>query len=233
MSLRDEIQPYLDRYDLVAPYKCDPTKQGSDNGPMFTSEYYIMLAKSGGINHHDPIWYLRLIGFCMDQGLLCRAPADLDQEGPDDYYGVFAALVVLNEPTLGNALLNSIMSHKGFLNNHDGTRTWQSFLIRQPQLLAAAYAAADRAPVWSWPLYWYAAAVIATSCIGVSTEQADPRRLSWLLIQAVSPKSWLCRMAAKLWYRRLYKDYPDGMKGVARNYYQTYPMHPFIKYWVD
>ncbi len=241
MSLREEIIPYVDGNGLVAPNVVpEGTMQGSDNGPMFTAEYYIMLnyRQEEAPAFRDSAAFVELIQKCCSPpGNLMRAPGSVEQEQVDDFYGVLAACRVLSlYDWLPWNLAQDMLDH-GWKNwgsyNSLFTNKWtkESFMWRQPQLLAAMYAAADRQSWRTWPLFAYAALVIAISCIGVPVGRTDERRLAWLLIQAVAPVSRMCRLASRLWYRRLYRDYPDGMRGVAAIYYQG--DHPFKKYWVD
>lgn len=81
------------------------------------------------------------------------------------------------------------------------------------------------------PLELFTALVIATSCWRVPTSDTDARRLAWSLIQATQ-NSFLCKLAARIWTARLYKDYPEGMNSVAEMYYQPLGSNPYAKYWV-
>lgn len=239
MGLRDEIEPFWEGDGLIAPQP-NPTHtfRTCDNGTMFCSEYYIMLKMNGLLTEQDKVDYAAKIRACYSTGtigLVSRAPGDQGDTDPDDYHGVFAACVVLGLNDLGHEILSWGLSHKGSFNPQSPT-TWTSasFLFRMPQLLAAAYCAAGGVPFYAWPLLGVAAAIIATSCIKTPVGDSDSRRLCWLLIQAVSPYSWTCRQAAKIWFKRLYNDFgPDGMKAVAREYYSPGPPeHPFRKYFV-
>lgn len=247
MNLSEEIKPYIDGAGLIAPSRqTQPaTSRGSDNGPCFTAEYLIMCSRLGIRQQYktrNRLWS------CVRDGILYRTTPRMekpepDQEGPDDYYA-FAAFCREDEwKYYPRSILWSLFLGKGFLNNEvPGTPwrrdmkrvNWDAFLIRQPQLVAALIAAA-RLPwyldIFATPLYAIAALVIATSCMNAPNSDTDARRLSWHLVQATSPASWLCKMASKLWYKRLYRDYPNGMKEVAERYYQ--PEHPFAEYWVD
>ncbi|MCX9024611.1 MAG: hypothetical protein OIN85_00780 [Candidatus Methanoperedens sp.] len=252
MGLREEIEPYVDGNRLVAPNTGDwkEGERGSDNGVMFTSEYIIMLLYIMRDSPYDPFAHLDTLMECeyksmalwkclKSWGLLSRAPGDPDQEGPDDYYGYCAALKVMRESLpwhqsvgafeSGLGLLWHGITHLGFFNNTDKFN-WSAFLWRQPQMVAAMASAAGLGWIpFFWPFYLIAALVIATSCIWAPRSDTDARRLSWLLIQATK-SSPLCWLASKLWYRRLYKTYPNGMKDVAALYYCG--GHPFTKYWI-
>lgn len=229
MSLQSEIVPYVDGNGLVAPQPVAPgTKQGSDNGVMFTSEYLIMAKWLEA--PWQPDFYAAIARCFVQPGLLDRAPGDLYQEGPDDYYGLCAMLSVYKLRRFGIRMLLHGFTHIGFFNNA-GVFSWDALLWRQPQMVAAMASAAGLGwmPIF-WPFYAWAMLVIFWSCRPRPPSDTDYRRLCWHLIQATwgSP---LARLAAFFWYSRLYEDYPNGMRGVASLYYK--PGHPFIKYWVD
>jgi hypothetical protein len=243
MSIRDEIIPYVDGNDLVAPNLVPRgTLKGSDNGPMYTAEYFIILKKSGQYIQQDALSFHFRIANCMsdDSGLLNRVPPPQQdgQEGPDDYYGVLNGCMQLKNDLLPRVLLAATVKYLGFLNNvNPSTKTLQSFLIRQPQLLACMIAAAFPTKRWLplriifFPLFLISAIIIATSCINTPTSDTDSRRLSWHLWQCTAPVSLLCRLASKIWLKRLYKDYgPTGMQAVAKIYYKD--NHPFQRYWI-
>lgn len=241
-TLRDEIKDYTDGDGLVAPGLSKGAYRSSDNGVMFTSEYYIMLHKLMDIQTQDYKDYYQLIVACEeDIGLLCRAPGDKGQEGPDDYYAVLSASQVLGIPEFASVILHYGYITKGWFNNEnpgtiyrtDGkTINWEAFLWRQLQMWFAALCAARENRWYHLPLSIYSALVILyTGLRNLPKTDADSRRLCWHLIQATVPRSFLCRLASKVWYRKLYLDYPNGMRGVAQQYYQD--GHPFREYWVD
>lgn len=251
MSLYDEIVTnYTDGNGLTTPAPAvKGVARGSDNGPMYTAEFLIMLSLSGDQLNVLPT--APSLTFCVDSitHLLNRQPWSAqpqDQEGPDDYYGVLNYLKLSGDVITARGFLKALGKGRGCLNNATpGVWTWDSFLIRQPQLLCAMISAAY--PGWSilqiairllcFPLYLYTAIIVATACLGVDTGDADARRLSWHLQRTVRGTSALCWLASKLWYRRLYKDYgPIGMRAVAAIYYKGLPdgtPHPFATSWIN
>lgn len=236
--LRDEIKSYLDGNNMVCPNIPAPDQmRGSDNGLLFTSQYYILLKLRFESYENDSTWWAGVIEKCsVKPGLLSRAPNDPDQEGPDDYYGVICASKVLNRPDVAESIYRFGMKHVGVFNNENpGKFSWSALLWRQPQLLFATLVAANRwkwYKFYMWPLAFWTALVILTSCINVEKNRTDERILSWLLIKTVSEDSFLCRLASKVWYNRLYQDYGSaGMKEVANIYFQM--GHPFVRYWVN
>lgn len=250
----DVIAGYTDGNGLVTASPCSgPNRpgQGSDNGPMYSSEALIMAKKLGVFDgDKDAIFLLLCIRACIDRnGLLHRVPVPTPagqsnrQEGPDDYLAVLNLCKHIEHTEIPRQFLGAVLEYFGFLNNESpGYFSKSSFLIRQPQLLAAMTSAAfpslHNPAHWAvriiaFPFFLIAAIVIATSCIGVEKGDTDSRRLSWHLLQTTKPVSLLCYLASKLWYKRLYRDYgPTGMKAVASIYYYPQGSHPFAKYWV-
>lgn len=244
MGLREEIVPYIDGNGLVSPNINPGPGRGSDNGLLFTSEYFAMLQMMGDLTEDDKNQFNQKVNSCLTTDGLNRAPigTDSDLDGPDDYYGVLNGCKHLDNTEIPRKLLWESIKYLGFLNNSKpGMKTWSSFLVRQLQLVTAMIAASFPSywnPIhWlirilAFPLFFYAALVIFVSCIGAPASDADSRRLSWHLLQTVKPVSLMCKFASLFWYHRLHTTYGvAGMRGVAARYYQE--NHPFIRYWVD
>ena len=161
-------------------------------------------------------------------------------ESVDDYYGVLDGCKTLKVTSIPRTFLKALFRNLGFMNNVDRTKIWSAFLPRQPQLIAAMISTSFPSLLntihWlirllAFPLYLWTSIVIFISCIGVSTNDTDDRRLAWHLIQTVTPVSMLCKLASSVWFYRLYSNYgATGMRAVAKIYYQQ--NHPFAKYWV-
>lgn len=243
--LRDDFIPYFDGQGLLAPQP-NPGLIGSDNGPMFLSEYYVMLKQHGNLTISDVEMYCFKMTVCMNpDGTLNRvmSPHKASQTGPDDYLGVLNGCLQLGITELPRRMLLAMFCFLGFMNNVDsGKKTVESFLARQPQLIAAMVAASY--PKWTighilmrllfFPVFAWSSLVIAVSCMGVPTSEADPRRLGWHLVQITKGYSILCRLASKIWYKRLDQDYQGkGMSAVAGIYYQPQFNNPYMKYWKD
>lgn len=240
MSIQDDFKPYWDGNGLLSPWP-NLGKQGSDNGVMYTSEYIVMLAKTDQLDK-ALIMLLNVQDCLQPNGMLQRVPYPLpsSQEGPDDYYALLNACYHTNNTDIPRRILHAVLEYYGFLNNNNpGKKTLSSFLIRQPQLLAAIVSASF--PKWNithtlirsmiLPAYVITAIVIATSCTLASPTDTDARRLAWHLIQVTTPTSILCKLASKLWYKRLYKQFPNGMKDIATMYYHP-SNNPWTKWWI-
>lgn len=208
--------PYIDGNGLLSNAPVPPgVVRASDNGPLFSSEYILILLKTGQISITDLAQYGKVMHQVIDDnGNLHRAPGDTTEDAPDDYYGVAAAYSQLDMPSGLNLPFN---------------------LWRQPQLLFAIMASnqtLSRWKFWQWPLAMYTALVVLTSDIGTDPGNADARMLAWLLIQATSNSSILVRLTSHVWFNRLFATYPNGMNDVAGIYFQPTNNNPYQKYWV-
>lgn len=241
MSLRSEIQAnYVDAFGMVMPHPSNSdTQMGSDNGILFTAEYLIALAKRKELILEDKLQWTSIVSKCLNPYCnLKRGPYTDAQESVDDHYGLFAACKTLNMVGIPKFIKRAMFSNWGFSNNEapgtirhkDGTINWDAFLIRQPQLVAAMISASNEKRWYHLPLYLYTAIIIATSCMFTSVSDSTSRKLAWLLIQTVAPDSLLCRLAAKIWFKRLYKHYnsSDPMRIVYGIYFGF--AHPLAKY---
>jgi len=247
MSIKDDFQPYIVGYILLAPNPLTPSpgSKGSDNGTMYTSEYFIMLKKNGLLGPADAADYVARIASCVDSnGLLNRVPIGQNDEldSPDDYYGVADGCIEMGETGIPRGFLRCLVKYLGCLNNvSPGTFSWQSFLARQPQMVCAIFSAAFPSlknplhylvRLLGFPLYLISAIVLLVSCIGADPSDTDARRLAWHMGNATSKVSLMCWLAFKVWKNRLYKTYPNGMKDVAGIYYQPHPDNPYSKWWI-
>lgn len=239
MSLRSEIIPYIDGNGLVTPNLAPvPPARGSDNGVCFTSEYYIYLKLNNEIKDLREETLMcaeygnKIVSCMLEAGLVSRAPGDKGVQPPDDYLAIMAACSQLSHPTIAEDILDYGLKHKGSYNNtNPGIWTKESFLWRQPQLIAAAYAASRRSqwnPIVKL-LNLYAAICILVGNINDPIDQVDGRRLTFLLIKAMEPVSIVCRMAASVWESRMKKTYgPEFMQEICKIYYKD--NHPFGRY---
>lgn len=214
MSLRDEINNgYIDGNDLVSPELVTPgTKRASDNGVLYSSEYYILLKLNNELILKDYADYRTLIQTCIGlDGFLHRAPDDISQDEIDDHIGSLAAHNVLGLYPRFNIPFA---------------------LWRFPQLFFTWLLVRGYNRLLYWPLELITALIIAISSYNRPLTDTDSRTLAWLLIHATD-RSWVCKEASKIWYRRLYKDYgsPNAMKSVASRYFPV--GHPFRQFWKD
>ncbi len=242
MSFRSEMEEgYQDSINLVAPAKCPPSAHNpSGNGICYTGEYMMILHKREEMDDQLASDFFHSMNACMvEPGLLERGPVYTGEaESVDDYYGFAAGCVATDHEELAEMVIDWGWTHLGSFNDKDpGKWTFRSWLWRQPQLVFALYMAAKKGPKWYNPWTWWllphliwTVGVLYFACAMSVPNNWDHWRLTWLLATATEG-NWLCRMAAKKWYSRLYKAWPGGMQHLAAaGYYQA--GHPFSKYWV-
>lgn len=233
MSLKSEIAlNYQDADGLVCNRPCYHTDNNpSGNGVMYLGELMVLLALRKELDARDSKYFWGVMTRVMlIPGLIFRSSTNKEQEGPDDYLGFAAGVVATGETFLAEKVLEYGYRHKGSFNNEEPQKwTWKSFLWRQPQLFYALLCAAGKNRFWHLPFALYTAAIIATSCYNAPLYDQDARRLSFLLIYATSRSSLLCRLASKVWKKRLYKQY--GASGLLTVYAGYFGLdHPFTKY---
>jgi len=249
MDIIDDFKSYIDGNGLNSPQPGSwaSNQSGSDNGTMYTSEMYIILKKNGQLTVSDELSFEHMIDRCIGpEGLLNRVPVGQNdgQDGPDNILAVLNGCIELKNTDIPRTLFWACIKYLGFLNNvNPGTKTLQSFLVRQPQLVAAMVSAAFPSllnpfhwliRILSFPVYFVAAGSIAISCIGTPTGDTDSRRLAWHLQNNTKKTSFMCLLASLIWLRRLAKDYPNKMNDVAAIYYNPKGLdqNPYSKWWV-
>lgn len=236
MSLRTEIESnYVDANGLVCSRPCLPVEVNpTGNGVCYSGEYQMNLKLRGEQFPIDAASFKTNILKCMPVlGLLSRGPGQPDIESVDDYYGFAAGCAATGNTALAQTVIDYGWKHWGTFDNVNvGKWSFKCLLWRQPQLMVALYASAGQAPWWMLAHRIWAALVILFSCKNAAPNDADSRRLAWLLIQTAAPKSWLCKLASKVWFNRLKSQYGNnGMSKAVAGYFS--PDHPLTKYYVD
>jgi hypothetical protein len=246
MNFRDELRVFYDRFGLMSPYA--PAAAGqpapeSGNNVLYTGEEIALLYRLGMLRMRDDYCrFNNLMVRCMPVrlGLLHRSPVHPDQQAPDDYVGYLVGCILTNNTELPRATLWYALTHLGFMNNvkpgsfkhPDGRINWESTVFRQPHVLLLLLWACGFPSFLYLPLVLVGVVRILIASRG-KPEADDRWILPWLFIQAAKKKSWLCRLAAPVWERRVMEAYPDlGMKSPVNDYFGgRTPPHPFTKYW--
>lgn len=250
MGIREDFLIYFDGNNLNTPSPCSPTQgqSGSDNGPLYTSIYYILLNKNNQLTDQDKIDYANKINQCIGSDLLNRVPVGQNDglESVDDYYGVLSGCIELGNTEIPRKLLWGCVKYKGSMDNMSpGKWQWQAFLIRQPALLTAMISAAFPSLInplhylvrlLCLPLFILAAIIITFSNMSENVSDTNTRQLTWTLQNNLKKTSLSCWLASKIWFWRLKKYYgADLMKAVAAIYYSPNGLNnnPYSKWWVD
>lgn len=143
---------------------------------------------------------------CIDnEGNLRRVPNDPPLDAADDHYG---ALAVMN-----------------YLGVYKKIKLPYYLWLHLPlwKMLLAA-----RGNPLHYLLSPLVALIIATSGMRNPVSDTGNRMLAWTMIQGVQ-KSFLCRLAGRIWTSRINRNYSKGMYSVASIYFG--PEHPIAKYW--
>lgn len=227
MSIKEELDKYLDADGLIAP----ALGQGSNNGVLYMAEAIVILTK----NLQDvPKEYIYALHRCVTRdGILQRHPGGGGgQQGPDDYIGFLVAMYHLINPysTNGSWAVVDLMLHYAesnwwFMNNlNPGAKTLDSFMGRFPAVRALMYWAAGERPSLFVRLL-----VALTLAFSGKKGNTDSWVLAWMTAQVATKECWMSKLAYKLFTKRLLNTYPNGMKDVVTPYFE--PLHPLAKYW--
>ena len=244
MTVREAFKPYIDDHGLVQP----GLGRGSNNGILFTAEYYITLLKAGELTPEDKKTFESIMDACQPEpGLTNRQPPNTphdDQEGLDDYIGLLAAAFLLGSD-IGTEVLDygkrnhSPYGLQFYYNNvwpgthkykpGDNRTNWSAWLGRFPGFVAHAYLCGGEVPPFLYQLGW-----AATIKFSPKPENQDSYILSWLMVvayDAFPKKSFFMTRAANSFKQNLRKNFPGGIREVFSKYFE--PNHPLGIYGQD
>lgn len=218
MSIKDDIM--FDQNGFVPP--ADVNQPFSDNGVLFTSQYYLLLAHYGCSMPREEFY--DTMGRTTRDGNITRWPGNTAQEGPDDYIGLCAASRCWGT---NHASLIYAYGRKHFWNyntENPGKFTFTSWLGRQPGLIGFIKYCAGR--VMS-PLEFLALHVgILISAFGKKEETSD--KLLALTMLEVLKDHWIFRPINTFYLWRIRQVY-GSVNNLVRAYFG--PAHPFSKWW--
>jgi hypothetical protein len=235
MSLKDEIIEWTQPNGLVSTVKY-PVDDSTGNGLAYTALYYWLLFKRG--EARDPSLcdqFNQIFIKCLVPGyygLINRSPTKLnDQDGWDDYVCLSAAS--------GKNALNVYVAERIYLhgrgyfwvyNNVTPCKfTFQSWLGRSLAFVSHVKSAVGVKPNFIERLVW--AFSVALSGI-FDPDNATSRVLSFLMIETMNEKDLVCLIASKIFFVRLKKKFPGGMKEVVAKWIGAVE-HPIVKYWPE
>lgn len=223
INLRKDAEAYTDIYGFMQPW----TNQSSFNGVLYESQYLLIMNLIGQLGKGDITqWLYTMESILVQPGLIQRTPTYTEQEGPDDYIGYLAALKIANPELAMDVIKYGFKNFGSFNNTTPGKWTFNSFLWRQPQLLAHAYYAAGKRPNFLLRLIWLV--TVALAGMNVPVGQTDERILPWLLVKTWNGQGYFSKLAVSIWTKRLFKDYTNGMQDVFKIYFG--PDHPLTQY---
>lgn len=118
-------------------------------------------------------------------------------------------------------IFTKLLAPKGYRVN------FSAWLGRMPQFVAHVYWAANKKP----PLFYriVQALVIYNNSKLKDGGHPDTWALTWLMCRTMDNRCWMGRLAAKAFYKNLYKIFgPEGF----RNFHYIGGNHPITKFWV-
>lgn len=241
MSLREDILPYTDADGLVAPWKVPQGhRNGSGNGLLYTSLYYILLTNKGLIGTPERLAFMETIMPCESSipGVYNRSPVHPDQEGPDDYIGLVAAASILELKSICWGILTHGMEKpfqlgpiKLFFNYCNIAKEVvlhrSSWLGRMPQVVAHIKLACGVQPTFVQKLVWCYSVI---SSVYAKEDNFDARILSYLLVRNYSVGGDGIRNALCDWAVRWFLKRTDMSKVMQKAFGEG---HPLAVYWTN
>lgn len=165
---------WLDKNKLVIP---QPHSDHSDNGVLFTS-----VAVLRGYNIPT---YVGLVEGCfLENGLMARWPKNnFDQAAWDDYLGVAAASIKINNVSLPRSIFWYGVRHLGIYDT-DGKLSSHDFLWRNvpvwPLMFAAAY---PKIKYLMYPFLWLVQRFFKSPAHLISVNDTSGFQLQWVFLK--------------------------------------------------
>lgn len=258
MGIREDFAEYTDGFGYVSGRWHPPTPDG--NSLMFTAEKILILRDKKMLTTRDTLEYFALVDRfnTIKMGHLRRTPPGHQFSGDttrwDDYVGVLLASLIADNDVAMEIVMFGESSHyvpfswapwlrfpwyfPGEAADYPRNE-WNAWFGRSPAFVAHAYWCAGLRPSW-WTQLCYA---IATGTTGILKPLGqDNWRMSYLMIRArqleatpFTPKGFLGlpALAERIWWRRLKKYWPGGIRAVRARYFDNNPNHPLSVYCDD
>lgn len=236
-SFLKELKAYTNTDGFVGNTPCAGSGRTGDNMLMFSAEAFLVLKDNWMYNHptaarSTAVSMINLIPkVTFPSGWFSRYTVDTDigwDLTPDNLLGY----LTLCTKEQANALVEHLHMYDGMVTITFDKEGFTPY--RQPQLYFAMLAVAGRLsrfnPIHIALAIWTALVIIEAGWNKPSTEDQDARRLSYLLIRLVETRSFLCKLASKIWWQRLKKDYGyEGLRLVYTRYFLN-PNHPIARW---
>lgn len=212
MSLQDLLANYRTTTNMIVPNTIPPgTVRGSDNQPLFTSQY-LMLQRLAG-EPLDQSALSALLSCVGTDGYIHRAPGDTTPDEPDDLVGTLSCLAMLgikaNSPNIPITQPQPALLYLKLL-----TLSLPLRLLFSPLELVLA------------PITML---ILALSNLSSQPSDTSNKLLTWCLVEATESRNPLFKLTNYFWKRRMINMYgSDYMGAIAKIYFQA--GHPFIEY---
>lgn len=221
MTIKDDI--IFDKNGFVPP--ADTNQPMSDNGVLFTSQYYILLKKESLLREEDIFHFNELMNSIVNGGNIRRYPSDTGQEGPDDFIGLCSASKALGTNHAELIYKYGRSTFWNYNNTEPSKYTRESWLGRQPGLIGYIKYCSRRLMNPLEVLALYIGTVI--TAFGKKEESSDKLLALTMMYQlkdsiVFKPLSWF-------YMKRINKVY-GCVNNLVRIYFGN--NHPFSKWWI-
>lgn len=219
-SPREAMEPYRETATRMVGLAPQPQNHSTDNGPLFSSTYVLLLPPKEQAN--ERIWWMGLVADLLNADCtLNRYPGDTtDLTSLDCITGVAACSYVLGTHH-ARLLYDYYIRHNGNINNtRPGEWTWRAWLTRFVGFGPFLRAAAGR----ELNLFHQVWAGLGFLCnLWEPREETSGKCLLFLRARVLYGKGFLLDVFIALWVMRMIRLYPGGMRDVYAIYFPTNP----------
>lgn len=231
--IKDEFEPYKDKYRLVHP----SIGSISANSIRFTTEYLFSLYLNNQLTDADRNEISIALQLCEKKpGLLQRHPEKYleDQESVDDTIARLAASQVLSDGfakrflDYGRLPQNTLGIEYVYNNRDESKFTFDSWLGRQQAIIAQAQiVVGERIPILRRFFLWVSLIIAAFD------KSQDNKVLSWFIVRTYLSyknlkRDFITDFIVYFWKEMFKKQYPNGVGQVLEAYYGKLPASKWL-----
>lgn len=220
MDIREAFQSSVGDFGLYVPV---PGQSSSDNGVLWTTEYYLILKRLGILTADDVTRCKELLSQCVNCGLTLRKPGDHDLDSPDNMVAFAVASAAFDLP-YAQMILDygrSTFPHYVYNVPNPGKFTFQAWLGRQLGLIGFLRICAG-----------YKASILQRLALTIgiyltsrkSHSDVSDKLLAQLMTEQLPDNS----VTKRFWNRYVHKEY-GSVNTMVRLFFD--PSSPFTQYW--
>lgn len=220
MTMRQDFEACGGAYGLICRF---PGEQTTDNGALFTTEYYLILKRMNFLLSSDLDNYKQIMEDCMQSdGMSQRKPGDNSQDSPDNMIALAVGSKAFGTNFAQRMLAYGRTTFPKYVYNqpNPGKFTWSAWMGRMPGLIGFMKICAGEKANPLELLCLYAGVII--TMLQPHSNTSD-KLLTQIMLEQM-PDSLIKR----LWNKYIKNAY-GGINGVCQIYFPT--NSPFRAYW--
>jgi len=225
-DIRQDFQQLIGDFGLYVPR---PGDSSSDNGALFTTEYYLILQRLNLLSSEDKDRYHALMSQCLTLGgLPLRKPGDNSLDGPDNMIALAVGSKAFSCDFAERIIKygKTTFPHYVYNQPNPGKFTFSAWLGRQVGLIGFVKMCAGQKANIIERLALYVGFYITSR---LPKESTSDKLLAHIMIEQL-PNTIGARFVKRQWNSYIKKMY-GGVGGLTAIYFSS-PNSPFAKWWV-